>query len=67
MCGSVDVVIFDRNIFNYFKFVNSVYVEDVIVFYEFFFILFYSVVIFDLVLRVKFNVIFWLFIEDGWY
>ena len=67
MRGSVDAIILDRNIFNYFKSINSAYAEDDTVFHELFPVTPYSAAIPDSELRAKFNATLALFIEDGRY
>jgi polar amino acid transport system substrate-binding protein len=67
MLGHVDVVILDRNIFNYFKSNNTAYSDDEIVFHELFPISPYSAAIPDPELRVGFNSKLRTFIETGRY
>ena len=67
MLGHVDVVILDRNIFNYFKSNNTAYSDDEIVFHELFPISPYSAAIPDPELRVAFNNKLRTFIETGRY
>lgn len=67
MLGSVDVIILDRNIFNYFKSANETYANDDIVFHELFPISPYRAAIPDPVLRAQFNVALHALVEKGHY
>ncbi|BFT31930.1 hypothetical protein D210916BOD24_31060 [Alteromonas sp. D210916BOD_24] len=67
MLGSVDAIILDRNIFNYFKSNSEAYTDDKTVFHELFPISIYHAAIPDPVLRAQFNVALRRFIEQGRY
>ncbi|AXT38677.1 amino acid ABC transporter [Alteromonas sp. BL110] len=67
MLDHVDAIVLDRNIFNYFKFQNSGYVEEETVFHELFPISIYRAAIPNPKLRAKFNSALHRFIADGRY
>ena len=67
MLGSVDVIVLDRNIFNYFKGRKEKYAEDKTVFHELFPSTSYRAAIPDPNLRMEFNKALRAFIQDGRY
>ena len=67
MLGSVDVIVLDRNIFNYFKGLKDKYANDKTVFHELFPSTSYRAAIPDPTLRLKFNKALQNFIQDGRY
>lgn len=67
MLGSVDVVVMDRNIFNYFKARNNAYANDKVDIHELFPVSAYCAAIPNAQLRAQFNETLKLFIEDGRY
>jgi polar amino acid transport system substrate-binding protein len=67
MLGSVDVIVLDRNIFNFLKGKNERYADDETVFHELFPITPYRAAIPDKTLREAFNRTLRTFIDDGRY